>query len=883
MKVKNLTKIYEENEKNKVKALNGINLDFGEQGLIFIVGKSGSGKSTLLNILGGIDLPTQGVVSHKNQDISSYNQKQFDAFRNSVVGLVFQEFNLFNDLTVKENIQLALELANYEISNTGVIEMLKKVEMDEFLNKFPNELSTGQKQRVAIARALIKNPDIILADEPTGSLDSETSKSIFQLLQELSNERLIIIISHDAESASQYGNRVIELKDGEVLSDSEPSYCKINSEESVSPITSKLLLKRAFKLSLKYILSRPARLIMTIIMLVLTFVSLGLIDSISKYNDIDNTISSLEDSDVTYISYDFWYHQEFEEDQIGEVRPGIYKKNIIELEESFKNVSFYPLFEDRNDFINIFYDETIKNNPFIYRPESNGYFEVNEKILDDLGIDILHGRIPVSDNEIMISKYFYEMILRFDLKNNDQTPYVINTFDDLKNKPMTAAFPYQIVGVVDTKFDLEKYASLTDIEEETILRNELDAALNYNLHRAFFVKEGLYSSDFFKEQVELDFEEPLVFDFDKNESIDTTGNTLNFYGLKKLDSTDDIIWKNGEVLDSLSANQIIISQSELVIHGDSNKIGSFNENLSNEVKRLVTLYASENYEILRQENIDGYWPFSSENDYINFVINTNDNEFDVGKDKAYFEQSAFDNIITRIYFPYMNELNAIHVFENDIYSNQYEIVGISMNTKAIVSDDTFEFFINRSKSSISYLVSSFDYPKATQKQLISLHFNEPGKTNYSIYNEITSTIDNLDSYFEDISLITTYITMGLFVFVSLFITNFVTTTIIDREKEIGILRCIGASRRDIYKIFFLETFLFIITSALISLILGIFSSDLINEIIRNKYHLVVSFIDFGIRQILIVLIIGLIIGCVSSIIPIQRINKLNPVDVIRKK
>ena len=451
---------------------------------------------------------------------------------------------MFNDLTIKDNIKLAVDLTNHEISNDDIIEMLKKVEMDESIDKFPNELSTGQKQRVAIARALIKNPDIILADEPTGSLDSETSRSIFKMLKELSKERLIIVISHDAESAFHYGDRVIELKDGEILSDSKPGYCRILGEKSINPITSKLSSKRIFKLSLNYILSRPIRLLMTIIMLVLTFVSLGIADSISKYNAIDNAVRSLEDSDVTYISYDFWYNQIFDIDQIGEVRPGIYKQNITNLEESFENVSFYPLFKEQFDFENIFYDESIKDNRFIYRPESNGSFEVNENILDDLGIDILHGRIPVLDNEIMISQYFYEMILKFDLKNNDQTLYAIDTFDDLKDKPITAAFPFQIVGVVDTKFDLEKYISLTDIEEETVLRNELDAALNYNLHRAFFVKEGLYSSDFFKEQVELDLVEPLVFDFDKNQSIDTTGNTLDFYSLKKLESTEDILWKN---------------------------------------------------------------------------------------------------------------------------------------------------------------------------------------------------------------------------------------------------------------------------------------------------------------------------------------------------
>lgn len=182
--------------------------------MTFILGKSGSGKSTLLNIIGGLDKYDSGDMSILGKSSKDFTQADFDSYRNTYIGFVFQEFNILEDYDVYENVILALQLQQKEIDKNKVNILLEKLELKDLKHRKVNELSGGQKQRVAIARALIKNPKVILADEPTGNLDSTTGKQVMDLLKEISKEKLVIIVSHDKESANTYGDRIIEIKDG---------------------------------------------------------------------------------------------------------------------------------------------------------------------------------------------------------------------------------------------------------------------------------------------------------------------------------------------------------------------------------------------------------------------------------------------------------------------------------------------------------------------------------------------------------------------------------------------------------------------------------------------------------------------------------------------
>lgn len=220
MRINNLSKIYK-GKYDTVKALNDMTLNFDEKGLVFIVGVSGSGKSTLMNMLSGIDKPTNGDVIVGGKSLYDQEKGEMFGYRNSYVGLIFQEYNLIDDLDVYDNIKLPLELLG---SNdfSKVDEVIKAVDIEDIIHHKVNEISSGQMQRVAIARALVKDANIILADEPTGNLDSVNGDIVLNLLKEVSKEKLVVVITHDDGAAHRFGDRIIEIEDGKILSDSKP-------------------------------------------------------------------------------------------------------------------------------------------------------------------------------------------------------------------------------------------------------------------------------------------------------------------------------------------------------------------------------------------------------------------------------------------------------------------------------------------------------------------------------------------------------------------------------------------------------------------------------------------------------------------------------------
>ena len=219
LEVVHLTKIYKAKGGVETKALNDVSVRFPEKGMVFLLGKSGSGKSTLLNVCGGLDSPTSGEIIVKGRSSKNFSQSDFDSYRNTFIGFVFQEYNILNEFTVEDNIALALELQGKPKDKKAIRQLLDDVDLSSFAKRKPNTLSGGQKQRIAIARALIKHPEIIMADEPTGALDSATGKQVFDTLKKLSKTKLVIVVSHDRDFAEEYGDRIIELKDGKILSD----------------------------------------------------------------------------------------------------------------------------------------------------------------------------------------------------------------------------------------------------------------------------------------------------------------------------------------------------------------------------------------------------------------------------------------------------------------------------------------------------------------------------------------------------------------------------------------------------------------------------------------------------------------------------------------
>lgn len=221
LKIKNLHKYYKAEKGESFHALKGIDLAFSRAGLIFILGKSGCGKSTLLNVLGGLDRFDSGDIIIKSKSTKDFSAKDWDSYRNTYLGFVFQDFNIIEEYSIAKNIGLALELQGVKKQEVSgrVHEILEQVDLTQYGKRKPNELSGGQKQRIAIARALVKSPEIILADEPTGNLDSATGTQIFDILRRLAEEKLIIVVSHDQENAYKYADRIIRMHDGLIVSD----------------------------------------------------------------------------------------------------------------------------------------------------------------------------------------------------------------------------------------------------------------------------------------------------------------------------------------------------------------------------------------------------------------------------------------------------------------------------------------------------------------------------------------------------------------------------------------------------------------------------------------------------------------------------------------
>ena len=223
IEVKNLKKTYV-TKGTTTHALDDVSIKFPEKGMVFLLGKSGSGKSTLLNSIGGLDTVDSGEIIIMGRSSSTFSGSDFDSYRNTFIGFIFQEYNILNEFSVEENIALALELQGKKSNKERVHKLLEEVDLKGFEKRKPNTLSGGQKQRIAIARALIKEPKIIMADEPTGALDSKTGKQVLDTLKKLSKEKLIIIVSHDREFAEIYGDRIIELKDGKIISDEQKTH-----------------------------------------------------------------------------------------------------------------------------------------------------------------------------------------------------------------------------------------------------------------------------------------------------------------------------------------------------------------------------------------------------------------------------------------------------------------------------------------------------------------------------------------------------------------------------------------------------------------------------------------------------------------------------------
>lgn len=496
LELKNITKIYK-TKSQEVRALDGINLFFEAKGMVFITGKSGSGKTTMLNVIGALDNFNDGEILIKGKSTKDFTKQDYDSYRNTFIGFIFQEYNLLDNMTIQKNLALATQLQGQKDDISQIEKILAKVDLKDVALRKPQELSGGQRQRVAIARALIKNPSIIMADEPTGALDTENGLQIMTLLKKLSKDKLVIVVSHDLELANKFADRIIQMKDGKVESDitietSDNKKTNIIEKKDILSIRRGAKLKDedlqkirtavevgkdvhvtdnidivkkqtkidkrtdyngnsdfikthlsfwdTIKLGLTTLKSKRIRLAITIILCALAFSIFGIFDSLAIYDEgrlATNTLKSSITPSITMTT------------KVTESNKNSYDINLGDaLIDSISSQTGYNIKGVYNSYyVGTQVAEELKNNEpykiskYYYYKNLLGAIEFSNDDLTAYKFNIVKGRLPNDYSEIAISEYFAYCMLNWsytykDVQNNDK---VLNSFDEIINeqKPLT--------------------------------------------------------------------------------------------------------------------------------------------------------------------------------------------------------------------------------------------------------------------------------------------------------------------------------------------------------------------------------------------------------------------------------------------------------------
>ncbi len=923
LETKDLVKIYKPKKGVPVVALNQITLKFPKQGMVFLLGKSGSGKSTLLNVLGGLDNYNDGEIIIKGVSSKNFKQRHFDSYRNTYVGFIFQEYNVLDEFSVGANIALAIELQNRKASDEEINQILKEVDLEGFGSRKPNELSGGQKQRVAIARALVKKPEIIMADEPTGALDSNTGKQVFDTLKKLSASKLVIVVSHDREFAEQYADRIIELSDGRVISDVEldassqttneekdildfhdnvvdvpagyhlteedrrainlymdqlhgdslkirvsnraasskrfvkTDSSKIKSEDGskFKLIKSKLPLNNAFKIGASGLKYKKFKLVMTILLSCISFGLFGLADTFGAYNHIKTCANSLIDSGTQYVSVqktkkvgngvnEYW-------------RSGNYMMSQKDIDQVFlgTNVKMHGIYRPvlrSFDFESQINPEVklTKSEYQIFIPSfANGYGTINDSIVKEMNFKILAGRLPDgSKEEIAVSEYIFEVFKKaqyFDgteyhkTDNGNEEPVYqdIKSYEDLVGKTLRlSGTTYTITAVIDTGFEFDRYSSLTDSAEhkerseellDYVLYNEFLVAYKYSYVGVVMVGDGYIDRLLENALPMTKITEGYVSFFGENASADSE-YLARLSDVKK----EDIIWIDGEK-DRLDEKEIIVTADALAIYNTDGSIG--------------------------------YGQTNSDIDYVAALKNKND---------VSMQKSNYSDWQTVEGYKIVGVINN----RGDASSEKSGII-----STVVCCDSLFDELTGGADNIYSFAVGAMPSDRDAVRSMVSYCYNENAQVRYQIQNSVTFELDSVNSALKILSVYFFWIGIGFAVFASIMLANFIGTSISYKKQEIGILRAIGSRSNDVFRIFFAESFIIAMINFVLSSI-GVFAaSSMINYLIRTRLGVLITVLNFGPRQLLLLFVISLFIAFAASFLPVKRIASKRPIDAIRNR
>lgn len=754
----------------EVEVLKKVNISFRESEFVSILGASGSGKTTLLNIIGGLDKYTSGDMLLMGGSTKKFTDRDWDSYRNGTIGFVFQSYNLIGHLSVIENVKLALSISGESNKENDIKakKALEDVGLGDHLYKKPNQLSGGQMQRVAIARALVTNPKVILADEPTGALDSKTSVQIMELIKEISKEKLVIMVTHNPELARKYSDRIVSVKDGEIIEDTKP-YIEQEGNNGYELKKTAMTFSSAIKSSFKNLLTKKFRSLMTVVASSIGIISIGLVLAISS--GMDKYIQTMQNENLSSM-------------------PITISSNQIN----------FGIGEDNNTS-----DSSEEN----LVPKSRRDVHKNLYSEDALG-----------NGETFI-KYIQE---------NAKDYY--SAIDFAKGYKIKALTKNTKGDIVDVKMDGQDNSRGNTIfsvlpEDKNLIMNQFEIVKS--LEQNFEYPKG---------------DEVVLFTA-KNNEIDK--NVLKALGYSENDKVkyEDILGKEFSIVDN--NNYYTKVENRFVPATVDEKM----YNAGTKVKIVAIAKAKDSFTV--PQFTLGYTKELQDSLLSKEVSSEIVKEQEKDKSKNILTNTKMDNeVATEV----LSGLGA------NTEPSSILIYPKTFNDRDKIASTISEY---NKKVAEKYGAGTEDYNK------YSITYSDMAKQMTSIMSQMINTITLILTAFAGISLIVSSIMIGILTYVS----------VVERTKEIGILRAIGARKKDITRIFIAEAGLIGFVSGAVGVIVSSGLALPISKTIAKALKIDNFSAGLDIKSAVGLVLLSVILTLIASIIPSRMAAKKDPVEALR--
>ncbi len=903
LELKQITKDYTSGGES-VKALKGISIAFRQSEFVSILGQSGCGKTTMLNIIGGLDNYTSGDLIINGRSTKEYRDRDWDTYRNHAVGFVFQSYNLIPHQTVLSNVELALTLSG--VSKTErrkrAKDALKQVGLGDQMKKMPNQLSGGQMQRVAIARALVNNPEILLADEPTGALDSETSVQVMEILKEVAKDRLVVMVTHNPELAERYSTRIVRLLDGEIISDTMPYDPQQETEkEAEGPLGKKpsMSFLTALSLSLNNLMTKKGRTILTAFAGSIGIIGIALILSLS--NGIQSYIDDLEEDTLT--SYPITIQQatmdmssmmstmlgvqKSEPHEDGLVHSSNIMTSMIDsiMQEITTNdlASFKAYLEQDGNEIAELCSEIKYSYPTeigIYTTTDTGrVHRVNPvSVLEEIGMgDIASGMqmnnigvctelvdsesMRESDYELVAGDWpsAYNEVVLIVNENNEITDYTLYALGLRDTEALRDSILENQQKIMESG-SAEGAVAIEDVESTYTYEDLMDLDLRLVLPTAYYEKQedGTY----------LDMRE----DEDYMEQLVDQAETLQVVGV--LQTVDDNGSEYGTIGYTTELTEYVVEQVE-----DSEILRAQEEDPNTDVFTGLPFPGTEEAEAVTESQAETDTAASGLNEaqtaLVTEVIGEMPEEYQ--SQLAAMEPEMQAEILIANGLLEQSELDALGDGEDQ--------------EEPKVSDSSYEENMNllhaaslEEPSAISLYAASFEDKTAITDALDAYNEEQSAAGNEDQVIQYTDYVGLLMSSVTDIVNVVSYVLIA-FVGISLVVSSIMIGVITlisvqERTKEIGILRAIGASKRDVSRVFNAETLII----GLVAGVLGIGITVLLNIPINLIIDHLAGIDDVArlpAKGAVILVIISVLLTVLAGLIPAKAAAKKDPVEALR--